>query len=93
MLNSLRHLPYQELYEYKSCTKFLADFFNYVPWTWSDMIWGTYIDSDPEFQMVQNGGISLAMIWVGNLVPATIVSKGFSGASPAFQTTAMRQAQ
>ncbi|CAK9026901.1 Dynein regulatory complex subunit 7 (Coiled-coil domain-containing protein 135) (Coiled-coil domain-containing protein lobo homolog) (Spermatogenesis-related gene in late stages of spermatogenesis cells protein) [Durusdinium trenchii] len=24
------HLPYQELYEYKSCAKFLADFFNYV---------------------------------------------------------------
>ncbi|CAJ1441172.1 unnamed protein product [Effrenium voratum] len=23
------HLPYQELYEYKSCSKFLADFFNY----------------------------------------------------------------
>ncbi|CAK9081252.1 unnamed protein product, partial [Durusdinium trenchii] len=23
------HLPYQELYEYKSCAKFLADFFNY----------------------------------------------------------------
>ena len=43
--------------------------------------------------MVQNGGIGLAMIWVGNLVPATIVSKGLSGASPAFQTTAMRQAQ
>lgn len=51
------------------------------------------LDSDPEFQMVKNGGISLAMIWVGNLVPATIISKGFSGASPAFQTTAMRQAQ
>ena len=26
----LRHLPYQELYEYKSCARFLADFFNYV---------------------------------------------------------------
>lgn len=24
-----RHLPYQELYECKSCAKFLADFFNY----------------------------------------------------------------
>ncbi|CAE7206292.1 drc7 [Symbiodinium natans] len=23
------HLPYQEIYEYKSCAKFLADFFNY----------------------------------------------------------------
>lgn len=28
----LRHLPYQELYEYKSCAKFLADFFNYDVW-------------------------------------------------------------
>lgn len=81
------HLPYQELYEYKSCTKFLADFFNYDELAPPDR-YPTVIPAPASVLTWQAGdcfdlSIALASLLIGVGYDAYCVS----GFAPRFITT------